>query len=150
MKYIFSVAFTLIGLVFTIAGFFFAYEKYTLLNSPSEKTEGTVVGFIDGSKGTLAPVFEYQTKKGMRLRYESHYFTAPSRYQKGDKIALYYQISNAREVHFDSFSENWGLPIILAFLGSLVLTIGVYTLIKTIQYVNSQKMTTETEPQVNF
>lgn len=140
MKYIFSVAFTFAGLFFVIVGVPSIYETYTVVNSPSEKTEGTVVDFINGTKGTLAPVFAYKTKNGLTLRYESHYYSAPPKYKKGDKIVLYYQIGKALNVHFDSFSENWALPLGIFFVGSLCLTAGVYTWIKTIQSVDNQEV----------
>ena len=150
MKYICPVAFTFFGLFFSIVGVFMSYKTYILMNSPSEKTEGTVVNFVRGDKASVAPVFEYQIKNGWRLRYESHYYTSPSRYQKGDKVGLYYQIGNVEKVYFDSFSENWAFPLGFLLLGSLILYFGVYMFIYIIKDIDSQKMTTETEPQVNF
>ena len=125
-NYVLHILFSLSGLTFFLVGIVMAYNKYTFMNSNLEKVEGTVVDFVYGNKGTVAPVIEYRTKNGLSLLYKSNFFISPPKYQKGEKLMLYYKVGNATEVCIDSFIENWLFSIAFVLSGLFGIVVSLY------------------------
>jgi hypothetical protein len=118
--------FTIVGLVFLIAGIGMAifvgayvvgdYEK--ILNG--ERAEAVVLQASDGGK----PILEFRTRQGQRVRVEGKISTSPSAYKVGERIGVFYDPADPSDALIDSFIERWFVALLFGGFGTVFIVVG--------------------------
>lgn len=102
---IFAFVGTIIGVIGTLV-----WLDTNRLTRDGVRTTGTVVDLV--GQRSLAPVVEFMTKTGEPQRYMSSTYSNPPAYDVGERVTLWYDPQNPREVVLDGFSR-WLLPGIM-------------------------------------
>ncbi len=102
---IFALTSTIMGLIGVILWFY--TNRFT---REGVRTTGTVIELV-GSK-SKAPVVEFETAAGDRQTYASQVYSSPPAYNIGEKVTLWYDPKNPREVVLSGLSR-WLVPMIM-------------------------------------
>jgi Protein of unknown function (DUF3592) len=84
-----------------------------------------------GATGTKAPTVQFKTQKGDIITYYSTTFTAPSPYQEGQIVPIWYMPDNPQEATLKG-ADAYLLPLVFTGFGVLAMLFGLPTFIKFI------------------
>lgn len=126
MFFLWRPTFTIVGLVFLIAGIGMAIFVGTyvvdghdkILNG--ERAEAVVLQARDGAK----PILEFRTGRGERIRIEGKISSSPSPYRVGERIGVFYDPAEPSDAVIDSFIERWFLPLLFGGFGVVFILVG--------------------------
>lgn len=126
MFFLWRPVFTIVGLVFLIAGIGLAifvgaylvndYDK--ALNG--ERAEAVVLQARDGTK----PILEFRTRRGEPIRIEGKISSSPSPYDVGERVSVFYDPADPADALIDTFIERWFLPLLFGGFGTVFLLVG--------------------------
>jgi uncharacterized protein (DUF58 family) len=113
----------IVGMVFgaiAMVAFFVAILLATLrwneVSAATATTQGTVVAFAHGRKGS-APVVELTPPGGDPVRITGRISSKPARYHVGEQVAVRYDPKVPAHAMIDTFFEIWLLPFIFGCMG---------------------------------
>jgi len=121
----------IIGYIFPALGFalvvlaaWLAYKK-KMFKESCERAPGTVIEMIRSSSGSgQAPVIEYMAY-GQKYTYRSSLYTSPPFYKVGEEVEVFYKSEDPQKAVISGFMEQWFLPLLLGFIGTVFVIVGV-------------------------
>lgn len=126
MFFLWRPVFTIVGLVFLIAGIGLAifvgaylvndYDK--VLNG--ERAEAVVLQARDGTK----PILEFRTRRGEPIRIEGKISSSPSPYDVGERVSVFYDPADPADALIDTFIERWFMPLLFGGFGLVFIAVG--------------------------
>lgn len=108
--------FALHMLVMVAVGAYFARKSANLATN-GEAAHGTVVDMKLGSKGSLAPIVEFTTASGQRIRMTAITSSKKPDHRIGEQVTVLYLPSDPSTNVIQSFSEMWIMPTIFLPMG---------------------------------
>ena len=120
---------TLLGFALIIGGIV-SYVNQQRRNAQRVPAGGTVIELVQqvmnaGSASDYFPVVEFKTPSGETVRFESDFGSRPAGYRVGQSVQILYDASNPQKAEIQSWLSRWLTVIILGFMGSIALCIGV-------------------------
>lgn len=126
MFFLLRKTFTILGIVFLIAGFGMAVFVGAYLVNDYDKVlngaraEAVVLQARDGGK----PILEFRTGRGERVRIEGKISSSPSPYKVGERVGVFYDAADPSEALIDTFIERWFVPLLFGGFGTIFLAVG--------------------------
>ncbi len=118
-----------LGVVLVIAGAFWFQHQTAFLaraliahgivvrNEASEDSDG---------KASYHAVFAFTDRNGRELTVQDSVGTSPAWFSSGDKVKVFYAPENSADAKLDRGMWNWLVPLLIAALGTLMLSAGLY------------------------
>lgn len=126
MVVLWRLTFTIVGIVFLLAGIGMAifvgayvvdgYDK--VLNG--ERAEAVVLQARDGAK----PILEFRTGRGERIRIEGKISSSPSPYEVGERVSVFYDPDEPAEALIDTFIERWFMALLFGGFSLVFIAVG--------------------------
>lgn len=118
-----GLVFALLGLFTLVAGGFYAYESFLLVQE-GRSTEGIVVDFhqqvsSEDQQVRYAPIVEYRVG-GATYRFASASYANSPAFEIGETLPVRYLPEQPDQARLDRFGSLWGLPLGLGLAGLLM------------------------------
>ncbi len=121
----------LVGLAFLGLGGYLTVQEMLYLNRAVQVT-GTVTdlsistSYQDQQYWTdYCPVVDFRTQDGRQVEFTSDVCQDPPEYKVGQKVSLYYDTRDPKNVQFNNFIEKYSAPVSAAVAGAVVLLIAL-------------------------
>ena len=90
------------------------------------RTEAVIIA-LEGD-GTKAPLFEFTTPQGDRVRVRSSVSSDPPGFHVGERVHAYHDAADPTDATIDSFGQLWLAPAIVGGMGLPFFAVGFFTL----------------------
>jgi hypothetical protein len=94
----------------------------------ARRAQGTVIKLDEKDGSASFPVVRFHDAKGQWHEIESSSGQNPPAYKVGDIVTVLYQSDSPKNAKINTFSDTWGLPVMLAVFGILNGVFGVVML----------------------
>ncbi|WP_052754492.1 DUF3592 domain-containing protein [Calothrix sp. 336/3] len=142
---IFGSIFGGVGSIFALIAVLDGVSNYNFI-SQAKIANGTIVDIVayrgTDNKGktyiNYQPVVQFNTIDGKSTIFTSD--TSSSEFTKGKEVKVYYQADNPNNAKINSWISLWLFSVIFGIFGSVLLVIGIASIIKSF-YVNTVDIT---------